>query len=76
VSTRICIKRTLRAGIVFGVLMLALEGVLAFLSLAAVAVITAGFLIGGAVVSLLALLQFGHVITPAAHRSSKSPPCG
>ena len=58
-SSRIYIKRTLPAGIVVGLLMLTLEGVLAFLSLAAIAVITAGFLIRGAVVSLLALLQLG-----------------
>jgi hypothetical protein len=75
VSTRICVERTLRAGIVVGLLIL-WKACWPFYPLLP-SIITVGFLIRGAVLSLLALLQFWHVIfTPAAHRSSKSPLCG
>jgi len=68
-------KHRFQAGIILGLMILMLEGALAFLALTAVAIITLGFLIRVAVGSLRALLQFGHPISPtAAHTAAKPPP--
>jgi len=75
VTTRLVwTKHSFQVAILFGLMILILEGALAFLALTAVAIITLGFLIRLAVGALPTLLQFEHPIGPtAAHTAPKLP---